>query len=170
MPRPDGTRARGYTPTFSGLVTVATQTPAGGVVDAAKLKSACGGGGVSVLVAGAILLMASPTALSVYAAQLLIGGAGAFLMPAVAAITLGIVGAKRFDCQFGKNQSFNSAGNGLTALLVAYGSYKLGYRAIFAVAAVLAIPCGVVGSVHQRDGDRSRASSRRKGRGEGSKS
>jgi predicted MFS family arabinose efflux permease len=88
-------------------------------------------------VARAILLVASPTALSVYGAQLLIGGPGQFLMPAVAAITLGIVGAKRFDRQFGKNQSFNSAGIMFIALLVAYVSYKLGYRA---VAAVLAIP------------------------------
>lgn len=133
----------GYALTLSGLVTVATQTPAGAVVDAAKHKRLLVVVGLGVLVAGAILLMASPTALSVYAAQLLIGGAGPFLMPTVAAITLGIVGAKRFDRQFGKNQSFNSAGNVFTALLVAYVSYKLGYRAIFAVAAVLAIPAAL---------------------------
>jgi MFS family permease len=78
--------------------------------------------------------------MTVYSAQVLIGGSGAFLAPTVAAITLGIVGAGAFDKQFGKNQAFNSAGNVFTALLVAYVSYKFGYRAIFVIAALLAIP------------------------------
>jgi MFS family permease len=86
------------------------------------------------------LLMMHPNVLSVYAAQLLIGGAAPFLGPTVAAITLGIVGAKLFDRQFGKNQAFNSAGNVFTALLIAYVSYKFGYRAIFIIAALMAIP------------------------------
>jgi len=72
-----------------------------------------------------------------------VGGSGPFLGPTVAAITLGIVGAAAFDKQFGKNQAFNAAGNVFTALLVAYVSYQFGYRAIFAVAALLAIPAAI---------------------------
>src|SRR6266481_10167929 len=83
------------------------------------------------------------SAVSVYSAQFLIGASGSFLAPTVAAITLGIVGAGAFDKQFGKNQAFNSAGNVFTALLVAYVSYKFGYRAIFVVSALLAIPAAV---------------------------
>ena len=130
----------GYALTFGGLVTVAIQTPAGAVVDAARRKRLLVLMSLSVLVAGAFLLMARPSVLSIYSAQLLIGGAAPFLLPTVAAITLGIVGAKAFDSQFGKNQAFNSAGNVFTALLVAYVSYKFGYRTIFIVAALLAIP------------------------------
>jgi MFS family permease len=130
----------GYALTFGGLITVAMQTPAGAVVDAARRKRLLVLASLSVLVAGAFLLMAPPTVLSVYSAQFLIGGAAPFLLPTVAAITLGIVGTKAFDRQFGKNQAFNSAGNVFTALLVAYVSYKSGYRAIFIVAALLAIP------------------------------
>ena len=62
------------------------------------------------------------------------------MLPAVAAITLGIVGGRAFDKQFGKNQAFNSAGNIFTALVIAYMSYKFGYRSIFGIAALLAIP------------------------------
>jgi len=51
-----------------------------------------------------------------------------------------MVGAGAFDKQFGKNQGFNSAGNVFTALLIAYVSYNFGYRAIFVIAALLAIP------------------------------
>jgi predicted MFS family arabinose efflux permease len=79
----------------------------------------------------------------VYSAQFLIGSSGAFLAPTVAAITLGVVGSAAFDSLFGKIQAFNSAGNVFTALLVAYISYKFGYRMIFAAAAVLAIPAGI---------------------------
>jgi MFS family permease len=103
-------------------------------------RSACTGRWLS---SGAFLLIRGHTPITVYSAEVLIGGSGAFLAPTVAAITLGIVGAGAFDKQFGKNQASNAAGNVFTALLVAYVSYKLGYRAIFVIAALLAIPAAV---------------------------
>jgi len=130
----------GFALTFGGLVAVALQTPAGAAIDAVHRKRTLLAGCLGVLVAAAFLLMGNLSALSVYSAQFLIGGAGTFLAPTVTAITLGIVGAGAFDRQFGKNQAFNSAGNVFTALLVAYVSYKFGYRAIFVVSALLAIP------------------------------
>jgi MFS family permease len=133
----------GYALTFGGLVAVAMQTPAGAVIDAVHRKRALLAVNLSVLVAGAFLLMGRLSALTVYSAQLLIGCSGAFLASTVAAITLGIVGAGAFDKQFGKNQAFKSAGNVFTALLVAYISYTSGYRAIFLIAALLAIPAAV---------------------------
>ena len=141
----------GYALTFGGLVTVAVQTPAGALVDAAHRKRLLVAVNLGVLVCGAFLLMRHVSTSSVYAAQFLIGGAGPFLAPTVAAITLGIVGARAFDTQFGRNQAFNSAGNVFTALLVAYVSYKFGYRAIFVVAVVMAIPA--VLSVFAIDGN-----------------
>jgi predicted MFS family arabinose efflux permease len=96
-----------------------------------------------MLVAGAFLLMGRLSPMTVYSAQLFIGVSGAFLASTVAAITLGIVGAGAFDKQFGKNQAFKSAGNVFTALLVAFVSYTFGYRAIFVIAALLAIPAAV---------------------------
>jgi predicted MFS family arabinose efflux permease len=130
----------GYALTFGGLVTVALQTPAGAVVDAARNKRRLLLINLGVLVCGALLLMRSPTVLTVYGAQFLIGGAAPFLGPTVAAITLGMVGARAFDRQFGKNQAFNSAGNVFAAVLIAGVSYKFGYRAMFGVAALLAAP------------------------------
>jgi len=53
---------------------------------------------------------------------------------------MGIVGVTFFDRQFGKNQSFNSAGNVACALLIAGMSHFFGNRAIFVTAAVLTIP------------------------------
>jgi MFS family permease len=133
----------GYALTFGGLVAVAMQTPAGAVIDAVHRKRALLAVNLGVLVAGAFLLLGRLSPLTVYCAQFLIGGSGAFLASTVAAITLGIVGAGAFDKQFGKNQAFKSAGNVFTALLVAYVSYVFGYRAIFVIAALLAIPAAV---------------------------
>lgn len=130
----------GFALTFGGLVTVAMQTPAGAVIDATHRKRLLLITSLGILVCGAILLMHRPNLASVYGAQFLIGAAAPFLMPTVAAITLGIVGNAGFDWQFGKNQAFNSAGNVFTAVLVAWASYRFGYRAIFVVAALFAIP------------------------------
>ena len=130
----------GYALTCGGLVTVVLQTPAGAAVDTARRKRLLVVGNVCVLVSGALLLMLRPSAFTVYGAQLLIGGSAAFLGPAVAAIALGMVGAQAFDRQFGKNQSFNAAGNVSTALLIAWVSYRFGYHAIFIVAIAMAVP------------------------------
>jgi MFS family permease len=133
----------GYVLTFGGLIGVAMQTPAGAVIDAVHRKRTLVAVNLGLLVAGAFLLMARLSPMRVYSAQFLIGSSGPFLGPTVAAITLGIFGVAAFDKQFGKNQAFNAAGNVFTALLVAYVSYQFGYRAIFAVAALLAIPAAV---------------------------
>jgi predicted MFS family arabinose efflux permease len=130
----------GYLLTFGGLVTVAMQTPAGAVVDQVHRKRTVLVVATIVLVFGALILIGPLSSLSVYAAQFLISCTGPFLAPTVAAITLGMVGAKAFSRQFGRNQSFNSAGNVFSALLIAYISYAIGYRAIFAVAVAMAIP------------------------------
>ncbi len=130
----------GYALTFGGLVTVALQTPAGAVVDAARQKRLLVAAALSILVCGAALLLLRHDTVAVYIAQFLIGATGPFLAPTIAAITLGVVGANQFDRQFGKNQAFNSAGNVFTAILVAIVSYRFGYRWIFTVAIALAIP------------------------------
>jgi MFS family permease len=130
----------GYALTFGGLVTVAVQTPAGAIVDGARQKRFLVAASLSVLAAGAALLLLRHGTVAVYAAQFLIGATGPFLAPTIAAITLGIVGVSLFDRQFGKNQAFNSAGNVFTAILVALVSYEFGYRFIFTVAIVLVVP------------------------------
>jgi predicted MFS family arabinose efflux permease len=53
---------------------------------------------------------------------------------------MGLIGQKLFDRQFGKNQSFNSAGNVACALVIAGISHYFGNRAIFLIAAALTIP------------------------------
>jgi MFS family permease len=133
----------GFVLTVGGLVGVALQTPAGAIIDAVQNKRALIFAALGILVFGALLLAGRASTFNVYAAQLLIGSAGPFLGPSVVAITLGIVGARKFDAQFGRNQAFNSAGNVFTAALMAGVSYILGYHAIFWAAALLALPTAI---------------------------
>ncbi len=134
----------GFALTLGGLVTVSAGPFAGALIDASKSKRGLIAGAVGLLAAGAALLTTGTHWSQVAVAQTLIGAAGAVLLPALAAITLGMVGPKLFDRQFGKNQSYNSAGNVATALLLAAVSYLLGVRSIFFVAALLSVPALLV--------------------------
>ncbi len=133
-------RAVGLVLTGGGLVTVVTSPLAGGMVDASTHKRKLIGIATLSLSIGAILMAAGSRPLVIAVAMMLIGAAGAFLGPSLAAITLGIVGNGRFDRVFGRNQSFSAAGNVVTALVLAGVSWMLGMRAIFVAAAALAIP------------------------------
>lgn len=126
--------------TIGGIVTVVLQAPAGAVVDQLRSKRLILALASAILAVGAVLLSVTAQSWAVFTSQVLIGGAGPFLGPTTAAVTMGIVGQKFFDRQFGKNQSFNSAGNVACALLMAGMSQLFGNRAIFITAAVLTIP------------------------------
>lgn len=126
--------------TFGAAITVLLQTPAGGAVDRIRSKRLLLIGAVLMLGSGAVLLSSTARSGAVYVAQVLIGGAAPFLAPTLAALTMGITGSKFFDRQFGRNQSFNSAGNVACALLIAAVSHRYGNRAIFLTAAALTIP------------------------------
>ena len=140
--------------TVAGIVTVLLQSPAGWLVDRIERKRLILVAGTVVLAAGALLLAASQRPSAVYTSQMLIGGSGAFLGPTLAAITMGIVGVRYFDRQFGRNQSFNSAGNLFAAALIAAVSHFFGGRAIFVAAAMLTVPTIISTlSIHRRDID-----------------
>jgi MFS family permease len=94
------------------ITTVIIQTPAGAIIDATRYKrailSVCA---VIIGVATAIVVVTDDPPWIVYAAQIMIGVACAFLAPAIAAVTLGIVGPERFTAQTSANQAWNHAGN-----------------------------------------------------------
>src|ERR1700733_2868039 len=126
--------------TIGGIITVFLQAPAGAIVDQIRSKRLILVLASAVLAVGAVLLSVTAAPWAVYTSQVLIGGAGPFLGPTLAAVTMGIVGITFFDRQLGKNQSFNSGGNVACALLIAGMSHFFGNRAIFITAAVLTIP------------------------------
>jgi MFS family permease len=126
--------------TVGGIITVILQTPAGAIVDQVRSKRLILIVASLVLAVGATLLSLTAEPWAVYTSQFLIGGAGPFLAPTLAAVTMGLIGVELFDRQFGRNRSFNSAGNVVCALLIAGLSQLFGNRAIFITAAVLTFP------------------------------
>src|SRR6202041_141232 len=81
-----------------------------------------------------------PTFWSVMSAQALIGATSSVFIPAICAISLGIVGRRLFDAREGRNQSFNSAGNVVAAVSMGLLGYFISNRSIFFFVAVCALP------------------------------
>jgi MFS family permease len=151
-------RDTGFALTLGGLVTVTIGPFAGALIDKSSSKRGLIAAAIGMLAGGALLLTIGTRWPLVAPAQILIGCAGAFLLPALAAIAMGLVGPKGFDHQFGRNQSFNSAGNVATALLLAAVSYWINGKSIFVAAALLAIPALIVLSrINPQEIDNARA-------------
>jgi len=122
-----------------GVATVAAQTPCGALLDWFTHKRL-------LVVAAALLVGISCTAMTVFpsfgfilAAQALNGVAVAIFPPAIATITLGMVGPKRFARRMGRNEAFNHAGNVGAALLAGSAGYLLGRQWIFYLVAAIAV-------------------------------
>jgi MFS family permease len=76
----------------------------------------------------------------VFAALVLQGITGGFLGPAIAAISLGLVGHSALAERLGRNQRFAATGAVMTAGLMGAIGYFLSYQAIFLASAALALP------------------------------
>jgi predicted MFS family arabinose efflux permease len=126
--------------TVGGIAGILTQTPAGGLVDAVRSKRGLVSAAVVSLAAGALLIALFPRFWLVMGAQVLIGGTSSVFLPAICAMSLGIVGRAAFDTRQGRNQTFNSAGNVLAAVSMGLLGYFVSNRSIFFFVAVFAVP------------------------------
>ncbi len=124
--------------TIAGIAGLIAQTPAGALIDRTHSKR-------GIVIAGAVAVTLSclvlPFVSNLYvvaATQSAAGIAGAIFPPALAAITLGIVGPKLFARRIGRNEAFNHAGNAVSAAIAGGTAYFLGPIAVFGLMAVLA--------------------------------
>jgi predicted MFS family arabinose efflux permease len=123
-----------------GIAGILTQTPAGALVDFLRSKRGLVGVAVTALAAGALLIALFPSFWPVMGAQVLIGGTSSVFLPAICAMSLGIVGRAAFDTRQGRNQTFNSAGNVIAAVSMGLLGYFVSNRSIFFFVAVFAVP------------------------------
>src|ERR1035441_2962204 len=101
--------------TVGGIAGILTQTPAGALVDFLRSKRALVAVGVVALAAGALLIALFPSFWPVMAAQVLIGGTSSVFVPAICAMSLGIVGRAAFDTrQDRKSTRLNSSHLGIS--------------------------------------------------------
>jgi MFS family permease len=130
----------GFALTLSTVVALISQLPAGALVDAVSNKRAAASGALIGVITAALLLAIQPTALPVIVAQALHAFSSCVLTPAIAAISLHLVGHAALGERLGRNARFSSLGNGLAAgVMGATGAY-LSSRAVFLLTAALCVP------------------------------
>lgn len=132
----------GFVMTLAGVAGLLAQTPAGALIDRFRsTKLVVLTAAAAVTLSCVLLPFVSGFAL-VAITQSLAGAAGAVFAPAIAAITLGLVGPKLFARRIGRNEAFNHAGNAASAALAGALAYLFGPVVVFwlmAGAAILSI-------------------------------
>jgi MFS family permease len=126
--------------TVGGLSGILTQLPAGALTDRVRARRALVAVGLVCLAVGAGLIACFPGFWPEMLAQVLVGGTASIFIPAVCAISLGLVGPARFDRRQGRNQTFNSAGNVTAAVLAGLVGHFISNQAVFFFVIALTLP------------------------------
>jgi len=113
--------------------------PGGWLVDWARSKQRAAALAVIGIGVSALLIAVAPTFVTIVAAKLLHVGASSVLGPAIAAITLGLVGHAAVGPRLGRNARFAAIGNGLAAGVMGACGYFVSAQAVFFATAVLAV-------------------------------
>jgi MFS family permease len=124
----------------AGFVSLIGQMPGGALVDAAKSERFVAGIAVAAICFSALSYALFPNFPMVLAGSVLHSLASCVLGPAMAAISLGLVGHIAISERLGRNARFASVGNGLAAAAMGACGYLLSARAVFFVTVILLIP------------------------------
>lgn len=130
----------GFVLSIGGIVGLLGQIPGGAIVDAARSERLVAGLAVAAIGCSALAYAAFPIFPVVTAAATLHALASCVLGPAIAAISLGLVGPLAIGERLGRNARYASLGNGSAAALMGACGYLLSSRAVFLVTFLLAIP------------------------------
>jgi MFS family permease len=126
--------------TCGTLASVLGQIPGGALTDALPWKRGLAAAGIVMIGISALILALVPTFPLVFAAEILHGLTAGLVMPAVAAISLGLVGRRAMSARTGRNYRFDAAGNSLTAAAMGLAGDYFRKSAIFLASAALCIP------------------------------
>jgi predicted MFS family arabinose efflux permease len=125
---------------IGGIVALIGQMPGGAIIDAARSERLVAGLAVVTIACVALAYAAWPIFPVVAAAATLHAAASCVLGPAIAAISLGLVGPYAIGERLGRNARFASLGNGVAAAVMGTCGYLLSSRSVFLVTFILAIP------------------------------
>lgn len=124
----------------SGLVALAGQMPGGWLVDAARSERFVAGVAIIAIAIAALTYATFPVFAAVLFAAVLHAAASCVLGPAIAAISLGLVGHAAIGERLGRNARFASIGNGLAAAAMGATGHFFSARAVFVITAMLLAP------------------------------
>jgi MFS family permease len=130
----------GFALGLGGIAGVIAQIPGGALADALPWKRGLVATGVCMICAAALTFALAPTFVLVFVAETLHGLSAGLITPAIAAISLGIVGRSAMSLRTGRNVRFSAAGTALTATALGTMGSFVSTRAIFFGAAFLCVP------------------------------
>ncbi len=130
----------GFVLTAGGIVGLLVQVPSGALLDAVQSKRALVAIAILAVALAAVMLGFWPRFTPALIAEMLLGIAGGFIGPAIAAISLGLVGIEGLPERLGRNQRFAAIGGVVAAGLMGLLGYVFSNRAIFFASAALAVP------------------------------
>ena len=140
--------------TIGTLTAFALQIPAGALVDCVPAKRLLIALAVAAISGSALLLAFSPSFGVVVGAKVLHAIASCLLGPALAAVSLGLVGYALLSVRLGRNARFLSLGNAIAAGVMGGMGHYISNRAIFFLTAALCIPSFVaLAQIRSRDID-----------------
>jgi len=126
--------------TARGLAGLALQMPGGAIVDAARSERGVAAVAMVAISASALIIALMPTFPAVFGAQILHAAGSSVVSPALAAISLGLVGYAASGERFGRNARFAAIGNAVAAAGMGAVGYFWSSHAVFLVTAALIIP------------------------------
>src|SRR6516164_10817927 len=110
------------------IASMASQVPAGALVDAMRSKRMAAAGAIAAISVSALGIAFWPNFLTITAVEALHSFASAVLGPALAAITLVLVNASAFGERLGRNARYAAIGNAVAAGVMGAWAYYLGER------------------------------------------
>ncbi len=119
---------------------MASQVPAGALVDMIANKTRVAAFSVLVFTASALMFAIHPIPLFVYLAEILHGVSSCTLGPAIAALSLVLAGRFGMGVRLGRNARYAAIGNGVGAALMGACGQYISERAVFFLTAVLTLP------------------------------
>lgn len=126
--------------TVGTIAAVIAQIPGGALVDVLPGKRAVAAVGISMICLSALILALIPTFTLVFVAEALHGVSAGIVTPAIAAISLGLVGRRAMSARAGRNYRFDAFGNALTAGAMGLAGQYFAKSAIFLGSAALCLP------------------------------
>lgn len=132
--------AIGFALSIGTVTAMASQVPAGALVDAVRRKSRVAAFSILAFSLSALVFAIRPSPLFIYLVEMLHGISSCTLGPAIVAISLTVAGRAALGYRLGRNARYASIGNGLGAVLMGACGYYLTSRAVFFLAAALTLP------------------------------
>jgi MFS family permease len=130
----------GFALTIGTICSLVSQMPAGALVDWMGDKRWAVRLGIVAISGTALMYAVSATKTAVYSAEILHGLASSVIGPAIAAVSLALVGRAAFSERAGRNARFASIGNGIAAGVMGAAGSFISASSVFWLTAALGIP------------------------------